>query len=303
MDSNGQSQNDVTIQDKMNELMAELSDSREDSRNTQNQIFEIMNIVGTVLGMLFGASYLSSDNKNKNFNSLLAYYNKQEDCWIDRLMNSVITLLTPARILFWLSAVAFIIAFLYITYLGIENILRYYHIQNIEDRLYDLMPSMDDDHGRGSFLHWNGFSAPILTKNIKHISSSHTSLSFFAYTGAVFAIIFFSMGLVLSLFLDINPIRRIDKIILGIIGILMIFTVILFLRLSIRAREVVQFSWDMAHENQRIRLGIARGELYAGARSYAHLIRYLVYPKLQDLQKPMLIALGFLYWCALDYYI
>lgn len=40
------------VPDRINELVAELSESREDSRSTQAQIFEIINIVGTVLGSI-----------------------------------------------------------------------------------------------------------------------------------------------------------------------------------------------------------------------------------------------------------
>ena len=187
-------------------------------------------------------------------------------------------------------------AFLYITYLGIENLLRHYHIQNIEDRLYDLIPDTNDNKHRGAFLHWNAFSTPILTKNVKHITSSHTALSFFSYSGAVCAIILFSMGLVVSLFLEINPIGWFDKLILCFILILMVFVAALFWRLTINAKNVAQYSWDTAHENQQIRLKNASKELYGNAKSFRHLLKYLLYPKSQDPQKPMLIVAGFAYY-------
>lgn len=283
------------VQDKINEMIAELSESREDSRCTQNQIFEIINIVGTILGVLFGASYLSSGDKNQNFDALLKLELPKEN-WLHIIVNPLLQIITPARLVFWLSALAFMVAFLYIIYLGIENILRYYHIQNIEDRLYDLIPNTQDNQNRGTFLHWDAFSAPVLTKNIRHVTSTHTVLAFFAYVGAVISIILFSLGVVLSLFFEIAPIRFVDKLILSIIIMLMFFTVVLFWRLSILARDVVQFSWDMAHENQRIRLGIVSGRVYAEAKSFNHLLKYLIYPKTQDLQKPLLIVIGWLCW-------
>lgn len=59
--------NQLNEQDKINELITELSECREDERNTQNQILEIINIISTILGILFGASYLSTENKNERF--------------------------------------------------------------------------------------------------------------------------------------------------------------------------------------------------------------------------------------------
>lgn len=279
-------------QDKINELITELSECREDERNTQNQILEIINIIGTILGILFGASYLSTENKNKRFVQTQIFDND----WANKVMEPIIQIATPARIIFYLSVLSFSVAFLYITYLGIQNLLRYFYIQNIEDRLNDLFPDTNDNNNRGKFLHWNAFSAPILTKNRKHITTSHATLSFFTYAGAVSCVILFSIGLIISLFLDINPIKWYDKLLLYSMIFFMLLSFLLFARLTSKADEVAKFSWDMAHENQQIRLGKVNGKIYGKSQSFRRLLKYFIYPKIQDLQKPVLIALGFLYY-------
>lgn len=42
---------------RINELIAELSECRQDERNTQNQILQVISVAGAVLGILLGASY------------------------------------------------------------------------------------------------------------------------------------------------------------------------------------------------------------------------------------------------------
>lgn len=51
-------------QNRISELISELSDCREDERNAQNQILQVIYVAGAVLGILFSASYLN-DEKNK----------------------------------------------------------------------------------------------------------------------------------------------------------------------------------------------------------------------------------------------
>ena len=78
--------------------------------------------------------------------------------------------------------------------------------------------------------------------------------------------------------------------------ILMTFSFVLCLRSSSRAADVAKFSWDVAHENQQNRLGKSNKEEYTQAKLFKHVLKYLIYPKIQDIQKPALIIIGFLYW-------
>lgn len=91
--------------------------------------------------------------------------------------------------MFWLSLLIFGIAFTYITVIGMNNILRYYHIQNIQDRmrvlLYRRAVELPDDDGRDTFLHWDEYKAPITTMHPMHVTSTHTLFYYISYLSAV----------------------------------------------------------------------------------------------------------------------
>lgn len=268
-------------ENRVNELISELSDCREDERNTQNQILEVISVTGTILGIIFSASYLNTADKNS---ILISFQNIN---------------ITYARILFWLSLIIFSTAFTYIIVLGTNNILRYYYIQTLEDRLLVLIPSGPDDTDRGKFLHWNAYSAPIITRNINHITSTHTALIYICYSVATCCAILFSIVMVISLFLGIESKGKIDYIIFSFAIIFMFLTVLLFLRTSSKAKEVAQFAWNIAHENQKVRMKESSQELYGKGKSFRRLLLYFIYPKIQDPQKPALIILGFIYGAIL----
>ena len=271
-------------ENRVNELISELSDCREDERNTQNQILEVISVTGTILGIIFSASYLNTADKNS---ILISFQNIN---------------ITYARILFWLSLIIFSTAFTYIIVLGTNNILRYYYIQTLEDRLLVLIPSGPDDTDRGKFLHWNAYSAPIITRNINHITSTHTALIYICYSVATCCAILFSIVMVISLFLGIESKGKIDYIIFSFAIIFMFLTVLLFLRTSSKAKEVAQFAWNIAHENQKVRMKESSQELYGKGKSFRRLLLYFIYPKIQDPQKPALIILGFIYGAIMGNY-
>lgn len=195
------------VQNRINELIAELNDCREDERNTQSQILEVISVAGTVLGILFSASYLN-DEKNKCI-TVFANIGNDSTNYIYKFCNMLNANVTYARIMFCFSLLIFCTAFAYIIVLGTNNILRYYYIQNLEDRLHELISNTPDDNGRGSFLHWNVYNAPIITRNINHITSSHTALIYFSYSVATCCAILFSMAMVTSLFLEITPKKKV----------------------------------------------------------------------------------------------
>lgn len=281
------------VQNRINELIAELNDCREDERNTQNQILEVISVAGTILGILFSASYLN-DEKNKCI-TVFANIGNDDTNYLYKFCNMLNANVTYARIMFLFSLLIFCTAFAYIIVLGTNNILRYYYIQSLEDRLHELISNTPDDNGRGSFLHWNAYNAPIITRNINHITSSHTALIHFSYSVATCCAILFSMTMVTSLFLEITPKKRFDYMTVLIIIILMLLTVFLFIRTSFKAEDVAKFAWEIAHENQKKRLEGNSHDLYGKSKSFKHTLLYLIYPKKQDWQKPIFIILGFMY--------
>ncbi len=278
-------------QSRIEELIAELSDCREDERNSQNQILQVISVVGTILSFLFGISYFNTGDINT---PLTIFQNIKTETITGKISDILNQNITPARVMFWLGLLIFATAFTYITVLGINNVLRYYYIQTIEDRLCEMIPIFADDNGRGKLLHWNEYSAPIITKNPKHITSSHTVLNYLCYTTATICIVIFSMGIVASLFQRIDPRKWFDTLLLLIVLIAMALTFFLFLRLSSHAEEVAQFALNTAHDNQKMRQGETNKEPYEKAKYFRRMLSYLFYPKKQDIQKVFLIIIGFI---------
>ncbi len=268
---------------RVNELISELAECREDERNSQNQILQVIVTAGTVLGILLGASYFSRDNEDNDF------YRK---------------------VIFWLSILVFGAAFAYILVLGIGNTLRYYYIQELEDRLHRLIPggaddrlhrlisSGPDDEGNW-FLHWNSYSAPMITRNLRHISSLHTLLNHVAYGAAAFCAVGFSIVMVYLLFRNIGVIRWHDYLLLYVSVSVMAVVAVMFFIVSARAKEMAAFSRKTALDNMKKRLAGDQENLYADANEFLRILTYFLYPKYQDWYKAFLVVLGFAAGCFL----
>ena len=255
---------------RITELIYELNDCREDVRNNQNQILQVLVTGGTLLGILFGASYFDSSGS-----------------------------VTDARAIFLLSIFIIGTVISYILMLGIESVLRYYYIQNLEDRLHVLIPTANDDFEmKHHFLHWSGFSGPVITRNPKHITSGHTILYYFSYTIVVLCAIGFSGYLIFILFSKIESKEPFDYFV-GIAAIIIIATAfLLFLLMSARAKKMVsslemvsqanlERRWQNRHQRETVKM-------YQEASEFGRLMRYFLYPKTSDPQKPVLIILGFI---------
>lgn len=278
---------------KINKILVELSECREDERNVQSRILEVITIVGTILGILFGSTFLNPDKLN------IPILKVNDIIWIKNALlidalQVIARNLTYIRIVFLLCLLVFCTAFTHIITLGIGNILRYHYIQNLEERLYTLTEESDDDMGRGKFLYWNEYISPITTQNFKHISSIHGVLHLTCYLTSIFCVILFSLGILITLFLQINPKKQFDYIVILITAIGMMLSFFVFLRLNVKSKDVSQLAWDTAHDNQKIRLKKEKGELYQEAKFFRKTLKYIIYPKRQDLQKPLLIVVGYI---------
>lgn len=277
---------------RIEELFVELNQCREDERNAQNQILQVISVAGTVLGILFGASYFSK-NQTRNI-VVFSNIGKHSTGYIAKFCNLINNNITYARIMFWFSLIIFCTAFAYVMVLGVNNLLRYYYIQKLEDRLHELISHTTDDKKEGPLLHWNAYIAPIITRNFHHITSSHTALVYFCYTVAVCGVTMFSAVMVSLLYIEITNKTIFDKAVVSIFVAIMLLIILIFLRTSIRAKETAQFAWDTALENQRKRMAGNRN-LYEKSSLVRQRLRYLFYPKIQDMQKPLLIVIGFAY--------
>lgn len=179
--------------------------------------------------------------------------------------------------------------------LGVHNILRYYYIQKLEDQLHKLNPDVSDADGQSSFLHWNAFLAPIITRNPHHIKSFYTAAVFICYSVAAIGVVVFCVAMALTLYMQITPKNIFDRIIAGIFIFIAALEIVLFFLGSIRAKEMSIFAWNIARENQAKRKTGKEQNQYETNTSPSRMLSYLIYPKRQDVQKPLLICLGFIY--------
>ncbi len=120
------------------EIFNEISEAREDERNAQNLIIQIISATATVLGVIFAGSLFTDKNPEQ-------------------------------VILFWLNSLIFLAAICFITTLGITNVLRYYYIQSLEERL----AITNQESYENQIVHWMSFSSPITTRNYKHLDSKY----------------------------------------------------------------------------------------------------------------------------------
>lgn len=280
---------------RIQELIAELGECREDERNMQNQILQVISVAATVLGILFGASYFKGKGGEKSFKFFADI--RDNGGIIAKYCNSLSQYITFDRIMFWLGLIIFCTAFAYVIVLGIQNALRYYYIQELEDRLHELIPDTSDDGKQGSFLHWNAFLSPIITRNITHIKSSYTFLAHCCYTIAVSGVVMFSIIMLAFLYLVIEGKTSFDEVILALFIVLMFLVMFTFLWTSWKTRKMAHFAWDMARSNREKRKRKDFKNLYKSDQLPTFHLLYLIYPKTKDLQKPLLIILGFIYGC------
>lgn len=279
--------NSVSSENRINELINELNNCREDERNSQNQIIQVIVTAGTILGILLGASYFSTS-----------------DTLAGETVETAASIVANdhIRVTFWLSICVFCVAFTYIMTLGTGNLLRYHYIQELEDRLHELIPTgADDAIADGLFIHWVSFSGPIITRNPNHIESAYAALHFLSYTIAICFAVIFSMGLIYFQYSRIEP-EWYDVV--GFVGafILMATVFVLFIIMSIFAKKMVKFARRSAKNNLTARMSGHPAESYSKAREFRRLLLYFLYPKLKDIQKPFLVVLGFVVGLIFSYY-
>ena len=257
---------DADIKDQnsqfISELLIELEQCREDERSTQNQFLQIISVAGAILGVLFGIGFFQTESEIENI--------------------CVFGHLTPESLLFFLSCLVFCTAFTYIVTLGTQNVLRYYYIQDIEKRLANLIPRQQDS----PFIHWGSYSAPIITRNIHHLSSRHTITYYFCYTTAAICAILFCISLVAIQFLMIPSIAWFDWLTLIVFLSVVIITIYLFFCVTAKANNLSHYAFKTAvsrkNEINKDRFKIS-----------FHNFLYFIYPRTCDLQKPMLIIASY----------
>lgn len=252
---------------EINEVLHELSECREDERSSQNQMIQVITAAGTIIGVCFTVSAFLSDDKS-----------------------STQTLTLVTRISLFLTSCVLCTAFPYITFLGISNVLRYHYIQNLEDRLTQLIYK---SNRMNAPLHWMSFSSPILTKNPLHIKTGYTLITYSSYAIATLSAVFFGLSTVIVEYLKIVDCEWYDYCLVAIPFIFITFSFIVFIIISIRAKDMFNRTLTAAKNKRENRFMALHGNYKNfSLKNILRAILYFIYPKRKDFQKLFLIPLG-----------
>lgn len=264
-------QNDIVeknVKYNTEEILGELEQCREDERNSQNQVIQVIVTAGTVLTLIFG---ITSFEKVSN------------------------------RLLFHLSNLVLCTTFGYITSLGISAVLRYHYMRNLEDMLFKANEA-------SKIVHWNSFSSSITTRNPKHMYNIYTKMHYLSYSLAAVCPILFCIVITLFQFFSIKYKNIIDNLgILFLLFFLSLCMFIYFIS-SIRARLIYKKAMEISLREQSKRINeiimsninISENENNKiRIKDILKVTGYFIYPKKKDIQKLFLLIIGFLTGCFL----
>lgn len=259
---------DLDNNQKVNEIINEISECREDERSSQNQMVQIIATSGTILGVILGASVFSDSIISK-------------------------------EILFLLSNIIFCTACTYIVTLGIGNVLRYHYIQNLEDKLSLLV--CDNHIEKINLVHWMSFASPITTRNPLHLKSKSAFLHYITYTISVASAIAFSIGVTCFLYYKLDEHTVIDNISMIVLIIIFVLCLLCYILISLDGKQISKEAYKVSLDKKRARLkqkteqsieentekAVKRG------KDAFKILLYFIYPKYKDLQKMFLIIVGY----------
>lgn len=257
------------------EIINEMNACREDERNAQNQLLQTITTAGTILALIFGASYFFKD--------------------------------LSKSILFHLSNLIFCTTIGYIDTLGISNVIRYHYLQNLEDRLFILSQGKQSDQ----LVHWMSFIAPITTKNIKNIKNKYTTMNYICYTLATICAVLFCIFITFFQFILLESYSLFDKIGIAFLIVFFILSIIVFFYTSVKARNMYDFSINESRKRRDVRTAkrmeiselspeqIEKNEenndkKKGNLKRRLKLIFYFLYTRKKDFQKSLLLVLGFI---------
>lgn len=272
------------------EILTEINQCREDERSAQNQMVQVIATAGTILTLIFGANYITGNGEG-----------------------------IPQSLLFHLSNFVFCTAIGYITTVGINNVLRYHYLRDLEDKLFLLALRSSEKDGKQQLMHWMSLSAPITTKNPRHIKGPYTWMNYLCYTVATVSAIVFCAVITIVQYLSLDEYSTYDQFSIGLLAVFFLLSLMVFFYSSYKAKDIYSFAQRASlkaretrtETQQKQEAGSSknsrpqedserqeeREEDKTSQKSRKNLFKtvcYFIYPKKKDLQKPILLALGFI---------
>lgn len=251
----------------VNEVLHELSECREDERNSQNQMLQVISAAGAIIGFCAALATFEMDKINQPE------------------MRELVM-----RLLLILTSFVLCTAFSYITFLGISNVLRYHYLQSLEDRLTQLLHKNKEQN---ALLHWMSLSSPVLTKNPTHLKTKYAYAAYGSYAMATLSAVIFGLITIAIEAMNITNRKWFDYLLIGVPTVFIIISFYIFIVISIHADDMFRTALEIAKNKRGHRLMQKRKQNGAVPRKkYLQALLYLTYPKRKDAQKAMLILIG-----------
>lgn len=217
------------IAETINELIYELSECREDERNSKDQMLQVISTAGAIIGICFGLSAL--------------FPNSEQSPEISEAVNHLVLFLTSCILC---------TAFPYITFLGIGDVLRFHYIRGLEDKLSQLVSKYN---GQKCVLHWMSMSSPIMTKNLLHIKNTkYTVVAYICYALATFSATAFGFFTIIIEYKNIVCPEWYDHVAAMIALTAILLSFVIFILIAVKAEDMYGKSYKIAMKNRSNRL-------------------------------------------------
>lgn len=262
----------VIEQLRVEEIISELSECREDERASRNQIFTILTAIATFLTVIVTVISMAAGGSLRNL----------------PLQMEQLQLVANA-----LSVVLLSTAMPWLANLGFLSTIRHFYIIELEGELSELLRNE-----KNTIFHWETVSTPLITFNYKHILPGYPML--YNLNMAITFVSILVLAIVYMLFIQLmartfNIINIFLSVLFWIVFVIVIFTIGVS---SIKAEKIYMQIKDSAGTRVKKRKGQeCKENKYKDEKSklaFVRFVLYFFYPRIADIQKNIFIVLGFL---------
>lgn len=246
-------------------LATELSECRQETRNNETLIIQILAVAGAFMAFVYGAFFGEKKEISESLKTNFLILDIMIEC----------------------------AAYYYIVILGIRNVLLYHFSRDIEYR----MAEYEIQHAKKPVVRWTSLISPIVTRNIKHVKTRLGFWHYIAYTLAIMSAVLFAFAVTFYQYLSFEKdgsgsdiLRRIG---ISYFFISLIVIVVIFFSCAYRTHEM----YNELRQKQMIKIENKQSLNSAkkiSMKSILETIIYYLYPKVCDMQKAVLFIIGWI---------
>ena len=242
-------------------IIVELSECRQDERDSQTQCLQAVSIAAAVFVLIFSLFF---DNDGGIYKKLF-------------------------KEVYLMSLMLFSFIVCYISYLGINNVMRFHYIRYLESEL-----TMNEANG---IIHWMSYSSIINTKNVKNIFKTKYSLiSYICYSLTLFLALFFCAYM---LYAEAKIFELNNKFYFAFPFVLLSIPIFVFIYVSLNSKKIAKLAYSLAYkrlysENFNLYISDLNIQTRGKLKSTLSGILYFLYPKAKDFQKILFVVGGYL---------